>query len=195
MSRRKLGSDEIELWKTVARSTDPLHPASKAKAERALPLVPSPPDDPSEPAPLQPFKVGAKARPTSRHRLVPAISDQLGQAPVNMDFKTYKHMRKGKLKPEARIDLHGMTLHQARPVLSRFILSAQSDGKRLVLVITGKGRVREDDGPIPTRVGILRHEVPRWLSAAPLAPCVQQITPASDRHGGSGAYYVYLRRR
>ena len=72
---------------------------------------------------------------------------------------------------------------------------AQAAGCRLVLVITGKGKRRDDDGPIPERLGALRHQVPHWLHAPPLSGAVQQIAQAHLRHGGGGAYYVYLRRR
>jgi len=71
-------------------------------------------------------------------------------------------MSRGKLAPEARIDLHGMTLAEAHPELIRFILSSQAQGLRLVLVITGQGRRGSDDGPIPQRQGILRRQVPDW---------------------------------
>jgi DNA-nicking Smr family endonuclease len=37
--------------------------------------------------------------------------------------------------------------------------------------------------------------VPGWLHLPPLGPAVLQVTEAHQRHGGSGAYYVYLRRR
>lgn len=109
-----------------------------------------------------------------------------------MDPKTHRRMAKGKMAPEARLDLHGLTLAAAHPELIRFILSSHADGRRLVLVITGKGK--GDHGPLPTRPGALRHQVPHWLHMPPLAPVVQQVTAAHHRHGGEGAYYVYLRR-
>jgi DNA-nicking Smr family endonuclease len=112
-----------------------------------------------------------------------------------MDAKTHGKMTRGKLAPEARIDLHGMTLAEAHPELIRFILNAQAQGLRLVLVITGKGKRRDDPGPIPQRVGALRHQVPHWLRLPPLGPAVLQISEAHLKHGGAGAYYVYLRRR
>jgi DNA-nicking Smr family endonuclease len=103
-------------------------------------------------------------------------------------------MRRGKLKPEGKLDLHGMRVDTAHPALIRFILTAQSQGKRLVLVVTGKGKYRDEPGPIPTPRGVLRHQVPQWLSLPPLAQAVLQVTPAHISHGGEGAYYVYLRR-
>ena len=104
-------------------------------------------------------------------------------------------MKRGKSKPEARIDLHGMVVADAQAQLTRFILTAHSAGQRLVLVITGKGRRPSGDGPIPQRHGVLRHQVPQWLSTPPLSHAVLQVSEAHQRHGGSGAYYVYLARR
>ena len=112
-----------------------------------------------------------------------------------MDKKSFTRLKRGKVKPEARLDLHGLTLDRAHPALSRFILSAQKSGKRLVLVITGKGRDRDDGGPIPVRTGILRHHVPQWLSSPPLSSAVLQVTQSHISHGGEGAFYVYLRRK
>ncbi len=78
---------------------------------------------------------------------------------------------------------------------SGFILAAHAEGVRLVLVITGKGRPGDADAHAPQRQGILRHSLPHWLAAPPLVGRVLQIVPAHQRHGGGGAYYVYLRRR
>ena len=111
-----------------------------------------------------------------------------------MDRKTHRRLTAGKVRPEARIDLHGMTTAHAHTALTSFILSARARGLRTVLVITGKGRRDLSDDPVPRPHGILRHEVPRWLSLAPLASSVLQIVPAHRRHGGDGAYYVHLAR-
>ena len=111
-----------------------------------------------------------------------------------MSKKTHGRMMRGKMRPEGRIDLHGMTLAEAHPALTGFIMSSHAAQKRLVLVITGKGRAREDEGPIPVRRGILRHHVPQWLAARPLSGLILEVRPAHPRHGGEGAFYVYLRR-
>ncbi|WP_319637554.1 Smr/MutS family protein [Roseitranquillus sediminis] len=146
--------------------------------------------------PIAPFSVGASAASTATR--LPAsqdLAEELRRSPLRMDRKTHTRMTRGRIEPQSRIDLHGMTLARAHPVLVRFILSAQAKGHRLVLVITGKGRDSRDNGPIPERRGLLRHQVPEWLWAPPLDSAVQQIAPAHRRHGGSGAYYVWLRRR
>lgn len=122
--------------------------------------------------------------------LAPLLHDGLAQ----IDRRTAGRLKKGKLKPEARLDLHGMTQDRAHPALNRFILDAHMTGLKLVLVITGKGKVRDADGPMPVPVGVLRHNVPHWLNSGPLKAVVHRTSQAHLRHGGDGAYYVWLRR-
>ncbi|MGB3246880.1 MAG: Smr/MutS family protein [Sulfitobacter sp.] len=190
--RGRLDADDLELWRKVTERTEKLD----------LKSLFTPPIDAPAPAPPELRKIksviGGKPDPKPKrtpHRLMPSIADQVSKAPVQMDQKAFTKLKRGKLKPEGRIDLHGMTLEHAHPALSRFILSAHKQGKRLVLVITGKGKLRDDGGPIPVRHGVLRHQVPQWLQMAPLSQAVLQITQAHVSHGGGGAYYVYLRRQ
>ncbi|MBZ0122809.1 MAG: Smr/MutS family protein, partial [Roseovarius sp.] len=131
----------------------------------------------------------------ARDDLLPGIAERVAAAPLRMDQKAHARLRRGKLRPEARIDLHGMTLDRARPALIAFVLESHARERRLVLVITGKGKHGDDRGPIPMRPGALRHHVPVWLQAPPAAQVVLQVVQAHVRHGGEGAYYVYLRRR
>ena len=194
--RRSLRPEEEELWQTVARSARPLHP--KAPVFTVKPQATDTAAKPAPPQirpPLPTFRLGEKAPVIRAHDLSPSLSDRLQSAPLQMDAKAFGRMTRGKLAPEARIDLHGLTLAEAHPELIRFILNAQGDGARLVLVITGKGKRGTDHGPIPQRMGALRHQVPQWLRLPPLGQAVLQVAEAHLKHGGSGAYYVYLRRR
>lgn len=194
MSRRARGlsAEERALWDRVAGTAKPLRPqralsASHETAPKAK--LPKP-----RPAPAD-FQIGDLARPlTAMHDLAPTIEERLASQTVRMDRRTHRDLTRGKLAPEGRIDLHGMTLAEAHPELVRFVMNAHSAGKRLVLVITGKGKRGDDRGPIPQRVGVLRHQVPLWLTQPPLGAVVLQIMPAHMKHGGMGAYYVYLRR-
>ena len=195
---RHLSPEERALWDRVASSAEPLDkrvrakPAPNAKAPPA-PAVPTPAPRTADPLPS--FRVGERANGRPRDDLLPPLADRLTAAPLRMDAKANKRMSRGKLEPEGRIDLHGMTLAQAHQALAAFVLSSVAQGRRLVLVITGKGRARDEGAPMPVRDGALRHEVPHWLSLPPLTQAVLQIVPAHRRHGGAGAYYVYLRRR
>jgi DNA-nicking Smr family endonuclease len=200
--RRPLRPEELDLWQQVVRTALPIDPDPQDRPKRSeaglddgpqtLPAQPPRPLAPPPPLPL--FRLGDKVRTVTRHDLVPPLSERLAAAPLRMDAKAFARMSRGRLAPEARIDLHGMTLSEARSGLVPFILEAQAKGRRLVLVITGKGRSGRDDGPLPQRPGALKQQVPVWLRQEPLARAVLQVAEAHPRHGGAGAYYVYLSR-
>ena len=187
--RRLLRPDEAELWQAVARTARAMHPWAPHNPH--LPITEPPLTEAKHPAePRAPhFHLGERSTPSASLAQVVAPPSP----PLRMDARTHDRMLRGKLAPEARLDLHGMTLAEAHPELIRFILNAQSAGHRLVLVITGKGRMIHE--PVPRPIGALRHQVPHWLRLPPLAQAVQQVAEAHLKHGGSGALYVYLRRR
>jgi len=188
-----LSREDRALWEQVARRTRPL-------PGRAPRPVPEPSEDAQRPVspetprgPLAPFRVGSRAIPPPETAGSP-MDGAADRATLRMDRKVFARLKGGKLVPQARIDLHGMTLAQAHPALTGFVLRSQSAGHRLVLVITGKGRGSDGDGPIPERRGVLKRQVPHWLRQPPLAAAVLDVTEAHRRHGGEGAFYVYLRR-
>lgn len=195
MSRKPRGlrADERELWQRVAEQSVPMHPERAQPMKQAVERLNKTPPKHR----VQNFSIGQTARKTvPQHDLTPHITDHLMNSHVQMDRKAYGKMKRGKLGVEAKIDLHGMTLAQAHPALNGFIQRTHAQGKRLVLVVTGKGRTgTTGTGPIPERRGVLRQQVPHWLLSPPLGALVIQVTPAHLKHGGDGAYYVYLRRR
>lgn len=195
---RLLTPEEASLWEKVTRRTASLHPDrleptsttnSRPELERNVSAKPVR-------SPIQEFRVGEKGGSGSpSYDLAPSVSQYLQSRPLRMDKRTHDRLKRGKIVPAARIDLHGMTAAEALPELNRFILKANAAGLRLVLVITGKGRNSTGDGLAPVREGVLKRQVPRWLVSPPLSQLVLDISEAHPRHGGSGAYYVYLRRR
>ncbi|MBW4962513.1 Smr/MutS family protein [Sulfitobacter sp. CW3] len=192
MTRKRLNKDDLSLWQKVTERTEKLDVNQLFRAEIDGP-APSAPQIRKTTSVLLGKPVPKPRRST--HDLMPSLPDQIRKSPVQMDNKAFTKLKRGKLSPEGRIDLHGMTLDRAHPALTRFILGAHKNGKRLVLVITGKGKMRDEGGPIPVRHGVLRHQVPQWLSMPPLASAVLQVSQAHISHGGGGAYYVYLRRQ
>jgi len=197
---RHLSAEDREIWKQVTRTLTPMKPSKMVPPDpaRTWPVeVRRPVADP------EPFDISARLAARGRGTtaapaqvsLVPDPMTRARSAPLQMDAKTFGRMKRGKVSPDARIDLHGMTADRAHAALRGFLLGAFARGQRLVLVITGKGRMQDHDDRIaPHRRGILRHAVPDWLDQAPLSQIVLQLAPAHARHGGSGAYYVYLRR-
>ncbi|VDC23208.1 Smr/MutS family protein [Pseudogemmobacter humi] len=212
--RRQLRPEERELWQAVARTARPLRgeaasedpsPEGAAPAEGAAApsrfgpggktaadvfvepgggTVPDPVRAPGLPR----FRLGERSVAPARTLLPQAPSEAL-----RMDSRTHQRMTRGKLVPEARLDLHGMTLSEAHAELIPFLLRAQAQGLRLVLVITGKGKAVHE--PVPRPMGALRHQVPQWMRLPPLSSAVLQVSEAHLKHGGAGAFYVYLRRR
>lgn len=191
---RDLRPDEKELWQQIARTTTPLRDTVKNTVSE-LSKPPAPKTISNEFKPTA-FELGSKAAAKRNpHDLAPTLGVALENRPLRMDKKTFGRMKRGKERPEARIDLHGMTAAAAQSALVAFILRSHAEGKRFVLVITGKGREKADAGPIPVRQGVLRRELPHWLSTPPISSLVLQVTEAHQRHGGKGAFYVYLARR
>jgi DNA-nicking Smr family endonuclease len=187
VTRRRLRPEERELWQKVAHTATPL-PEALRREKKAMkaPIRPSP--DPEPIALSKAFGITTTTRPSRVQETTPQPTGRV------MDKKTFGKMRRGKLVPEARIDLHGMTLDQAHPTLTRFILTSYSRGFRLVLVITGKGQTDDGHDFMPRQRGVLKRQVPMWLRMAPLNTAVLDVAEAHVRHGGGGAFYVYLRR-
>lgn len=192
---RGLTAEDRALWDRVAQSATPLHdrpapsPVPKAKAKPQ-------PDPAPPPAPLPAFRIGATASRSGTAIPAPPrdVADRFADQPLRMDAKAFARIKRGKAAPDGRIDLHGKTADAARSALTAYLLSAHARGARLILVITGKGRDPGGDGPIPARKGVLRESLPHWLSTPPLASVVLQTVPAHRKHGGAGAFYVYLKR-
>jgi len=167
----------------------PIRPEKTAKPGPMAPEARSAAEDP--PTSLKPFRIGSRAGEAAGQTAMPARF--AGASPI--DRRTLARLRRGKTRPEARLDLHGLTQAQALPALTGFMMRAAAEDKRVVLVITGKGRGGDGHGPIPERPGVLRHNLPHWLASGQLAGLVLDILPAHRSHGGEGAFYVYLRRR
>lgn len=97
-----------------------------------------------------------------------------------------RQLRRGKIVPEAEIDLHGLTRDEALPRVRAFLKSAHYQGKKTVLIITGRGN-NSEEGPV------LRGEVERFLSGEGRTWAIEWGR-ATARYGGEGAIVVFLRR-
>jgi len=193
---RRLSPEERALWDAVARATtriglEPRPDPSPAAGPTPPPIAPL---TERVPPPVSPFRMGEKADHRHGNDLIAGLAQDMGRPALHMDAGSFRRLARGKLRPEGRIDLHGLTVAQAHPALIGFILSSHTAGRRLVLVITGKGRPRDNEASMSAGIGLLRRQVPHWLTLPPLGPLVLQIAPAHVSHGGGGALYVYLRR-
>jgi DNA-nicking Smr family endonuclease len=170
MSKRPPRPEEIALWARVAETVRPLPGRKVPKVVAAKS---------SEPAALPPKAEGrvalAKAVKVSKPR----------PPPEPLEPNRSRRVVKEREVIAGRVDLHGLTLERARPVLESFILGAVERGDRLVLVITGKGSGGRET---------LRGMTPMWLSQPPLRTLVAGVQQADRKHGGEGAFYVALKK-
>lgn len=116
--------------------------------------------------------------------------------PPQTDRRTEQRLKRGQFPIEGRIDLHGMTQNQAYDALCSYIPAAYGQGKRCILVITGKGLSKSAQISIlDQKPGILRQKTPQWLNDVPLKQFILKIETAKQKDGGEGALYVLLRRK
>jgi DNA-nicking Smr family endonuclease len=173
--RRQLSDDERALWGGVVRSIKPL----RGRTASSEPPAAAGGDDTAL----------ARASPTARQE----PPRQKATAPLSpLGRRLRRRVARGREPIADRIDLHGMTQSRAHAALLRFLQQAQADEARIVLVVTGKGTVRTD-GDRAER-GVLRREVPLWLSLPEFRSLVVGFEDAYIGHGGQGALYVRLRR-
>ncbi len=182
MSRRRyLSEEERALWTGFARSITPLRDAPLSS-----PAVADEESGGGEPAIAGP---AGPASPVQPDRGAQQKSPPL--APLGRRLR--RRVARGREPIDGRIDLHGLTQAQAHTALLRFLRGAQADGARVVLVVTGKGTGSADRAAAAER-GVLKRQVPLWLSLPEFRPFVLGFEDAHAGHGGQGALYVRLRR-
>jgi DNA-nicking Smr family endonuclease len=111
-----------------------------------------------------------------------------------LDFKrpgiqhgVYKKLRMGRYDIDARLDLHRMTVKQAREEVKQFIDEAGKLGLRTLLILHGKGQRKVEQ----ENTAVLKGYVNHWLQQLEM---VQAFHSAQPVHGGTGAVYVLLRK-
>lgn len=180
--KRALSEEEQALWESVAKQTKPLRKKPRAKAAIA----------PLAGASATAAKSAASLKSPPSMQPAKAVKPNPPPAPplVSLGRRERSQLSRGRKDIDARIDLHGMTQSGAHQALLHFLQRAHHDGLRFVLVITGKGRAV---GPESER-GVLRRQVPNWLSLPEFRLLVVGFEEAHAGHGGEGALYVRVRR-
>jgi DNA-nicking Smr family endonuclease len=175
--KRGLSEEEHALWESVAKQVKPLrkrHRAPKppvASPEIEATATPKPAAAPKPPAPV----------------ISPPRPEPPRLAPIGRRERS--HLSRGRKEIDARLDLHGMTQTRAHRALFGFLQRAHHDGLTFVLIITGKGKMGSE-----SERGVLRRQVPHWLSLPEFRTLVVGFEEAGIGHGGEGALYVRVRR-
>jgi DNA-nicking Smr family endonuclease len=175
--RRTLSEEERELWDLVAKQVKPLRKHRVAKASPRTEPVPAGPATRHPPSP----------RPIAAAPPAPRVAKPAMPPLAPLGKRERAKLSRGRSEIEARLDLHGMTQMRAHRALTGFLQRAHHGGLTFVLVITGKGRSGGESG-------VLRRQVPEWLSLPEFRALVVGFEEAHIGHGGEGALYVRIRR-
>lgn len=192
MTRRRVTPEEKALWRRATSAVRPLSPsnAQQSKDEHneesrhALNRKPA--------STMESKSARRNASPPKAH--IVARSARLADPFTAGDPKAERLVRRGKRPIDAVFDLHGHTQSSARAALYGFLLEARARNHACVLIITGKG-VRLGVGNDAPRVGgVLRARFQDWMREDAFRQHVTRVSKAHDRHGGGGAFYIFLKR-
>lgn len=174
------GEDGRVLWRKVTASVEPYHPE---KPVEAPPVPPETMPAPARPAPkAKRVRAAQPAPPPAPKPPAPPPRLAHGAAP-SVDRRTATRLKRGRMVPEAELDLHGYGRERGRDAVIDFVLGAQQRGLRCVRIVTGKGGE-----------GVMRRSLPSWLNDAPLRPIVLMFDHAPQGEGGIGAVHILLKR-
>ena len=105
-----------------------------------------------------------------------------------------KNKKRGKIKS---LDLHGYTLDDANQIIENFIKKSYEDNISKLVIITGKGihSDNEKDPYVSKDLGILKYSIPEFIrNNQELMKMIYEIKEATIEDGGSGAFYIFLKK-
>ncbi len=110
-----------------------------------------------------------------------------------------KELKRGKVKIDRRLDLHGYTLKEANDKFKDEVIKNYNKNKRCMLVITGKGvlnksNIKEEDAP-KLYYGKIKNSILNWIHDIEIKNLILTYQDAGIEHGGDGAIFIYLRKR
>ena len=103
-----------------------------------------------------------------------------------------------KVKKTRSLDLHGETLDEANRIIENFIKKSYEDRVQKLIIVTGKGLHSKNnkDPYVSKDLGILKYSIPDFLSKnSELTKMISNISEASIKDGGSGAFYIFLKKK
>ena len=106
-----------------------------------------------------------------------------------------KKKKRGKIKS---LDLHGYTLDDANQTIENFIKKSYEDNISKLVIITGKGihSDNEKDPYVSKDLGILKYSIPEFIrNNQELIKMIYEIKEANIEDGGSGAFYIFLKKK
>ncbi len=181
--KRKFREDDLAVWRRVKSTVTPMN---KDEMEN---LLERKMNEKSEQGSSRSVQKPAALPPPSVQLPKPApLQDVSG-----LQKSTRRAIKRGGLEPTMRLDLHGMRLEPAKKKLLQFLNGAAHGGHKVVLIITGKGGHRRLSDFGHETSGVIRRAFPEWMHEAEFARIVSHFTPSHVKHGGEGAWYVFIR--
>ena len=176
---RPPSENELSLWKKITEGMNPL---------RKTAVTP----DSSKPV----FEKEDKVIPAPKTHSLPTANKK--PQTHSVDPNIIRKTQKGSIPVESVLDMHGMIQDQAYQTLQEFVKRCFNRNMKCVLVITGKGTNSKADKDIFSSkrdgVGVLKTQFPQWIKQPPLNTMVSGCAEAHKKHGGAGAYYLYLKK-
>jgi DNA-nicking Smr family endonuclease len=190
--RRGLTEEERALWESVAKQVKPLRKKPRAAKPHATEMQT---EAPAAAKPAAASKSAAASKPAAAPNPRASVQTESPPKPAApplapLGRRERSKLSRGRMEIDARLDLHGMTQTRAHRALFGFLQRAHHQGLTFVLVITGKGKM----GVAESERGVLRRQVPQWLSLPEFRSLVVGFEEAHIGHGGEGALYVRVRR-
>ena len=102
------------------------------------------------------------------------------------------------VKRTRSLDLHGKTLDEANTIIENFIKKSYEDKVQKLIIVTGKGlhSDNEKDPYVSKDLGILKYSIPEFIrNNEDLMKIISNISEASVKDGGTGAFYIFLKKR
>ena len=103
-----------------------------------------------------------------------------------------------KSKKTRSLDLNGKTLDEANQIIENFIRKSYEEKVHKLIIVTGKGlhSTNEKDPYVSKDLGILKYSIPNFIkNNAELMELISNISEASIEDGGSGAFYIFLKKK
>jgi DNA-nicking Smr family endonuclease len=176
---KELDENDRALWRAVTRDVKPFAGANILD------------ETPAQPAITKPLKEPIKSGINQ-----PSLSAKISSTPIphkssfQTDKRTHEKFKEGRMELDGTIDLHGLSVAEAHLAFLKFVRMHIRQQSRMLLVITGKG----ERGRTLGEMGAIRAALPTWINDPDIDHSILKYAPASAKHGGTGAFYILLRR-
>ena len=115
----------------------------------------------------------------------------------NLPNKDIRQEKKNRNQSKT-FDLHGFSLEEANQQIEKLILNSYENNVSKLIIVTGKGKhsTNEKDPYVSKDLGILKNSVPEFIkNNKELMKVINEIKDANIEDGGSGAFYIFLRKK